>query len=232
MADGATTAEASLTAITTYLHANAPAGHGLTYDSAGRGGSAYIISNKFELTDYIIKGRGSVVNCYDQAGGVYVLSRLLGINSEFVFMGRRQTGYTTFNGKPPFGYINAVNLVGEGTCNNPFYPRVLPPNNIKLLDGGASNKTYPERSSFGNHAFVRHNALIYDACALYLGVGNLVAYANASIDVSSSLEQQESPDGTGTIVGETWAGNEDGILSDTEVNFAVDSTVQMIQGVE
>jgi len=215
---------AVLAAITSYLHT----GHGLTYD-INHGVSKFIIfrDEVFNLTSYINKSSGNIVNCYDQAGGVYVLSRLLGIPSEYIFMGNRSARDVTgaiidLNGKPPFGFINPIDLVGEGLCNNPFYPNTT---------GGKITSNPDEtnrriRSAFGNHAFVRYASFIFDACAgPYLGTGDLQQYATVSIDISSTLEQQYSPDGA------TWGGNEDGVFSTTEVDNALDLSQQPVKGI-
>ena len=209
----------ALAAITQYLHS----GHGLTYHING-GQSAYIQNAKFNLTNYINKRLGKTVNCYDQAGAVYVSSRMLGIHSEFVFMGQ-----TDYNGKPPFGYINATNLVGVGMCNNPFYPLASGTNKVAFLNApsGVTDLVSPNRTGFRNHAFARHSDLIFDACAgPYLGSSNLVGYATASIDIASPQTRQWSPDGI------RWGGNTNGVFSITEVNNAVDPAMQMVKGVQ
>ena len=132
---------------TTYLHS----GHGLTYDvgvatnaNAGAGRPKYMSRTaggiEFRLTEYMNKTSlrhntsGNVVNCYDQASGVTALARLLGVNAHCRFM-------------TPFGYINPSDLVGEGLCNNPFYPLY---NNEKLT---GVDLVAPDRSRFRNHMF-------------------------------------------------------------------------------
>jgi len=214
----------ALVNLTKKLHS----GHGLTYDVNSWGQSKYIDfrTGEFLLTAYLAKSNGNVVNCYDQAGALYIMSRMMGINSEFVFMGNRtvrnpRTGAVLYtNGKPPFGFVNPVDLVGEELCNNPFYPNTT---SGKITSD--SDETDPAvRTMFVNHAFVRHAGLIYDACALYLGTGNLQQYATATIDISSVPERQSSPDGA------TWGGNEDGVFSQAEVDNALDLSQQPIKG--
>ena len=218
--NGANSTHTALANITSYLHS----GHGLTYDT-DRGSSVYIeLNGAFNMTKYINKANKNIVNCYDQAGGVYVTSSLLGIPSEFVFMGR-----TRSNGKSPFGYINVVNLVGEGLCNNPFYPKTS--GGKITADPDAVDSAV--RRSFVNHAFVRYWGLIYDACAgPYLGAGDLQQYATTSIDITSIPERQWSPDGNGSAWGGVWIGNIDGVFSAMEVNNAVDPTQHMVNGVQ
>ena len=223
--NGASTPHQVLVAIAAYLHS----GHGLTYD-VNEGASHYIDKNtgEFLLTDYIAKSRGNVVNCQDQAAALQILSAAVGVNSQFVFMGYRRiwdpvTKQITDNGKPPFGFINTVVLVGEGLCNNPFYPDTT---------GGKITADPDEtdpfvRSRLYNHAFVRHAGLIYDACAgPYLGTGNLQQYATATIDISDPIERLYSPDAV------KWGGNEDGVFSTAEVDNALDLSYQPIKGIK
>jgi len=218
--NGDSTEPNALVHIAQYLHT----GHGLTYDIGEFGGDAgrpkYNLLGTFNLTGYIDKSStlwntaGNVVNCYDQAGGVAVLSRLLGISTEYVFMGNEGTS-TNY---PPFGYILATDLIGVGGCNNPFYPTIAPTNNIPSLGaGGITDLVYPNRSGFGNHAFVRYNTFIYDACAgPHVGTETLVEYATSAIDITSIPERQVSPDSS------TWNGDTNGVFSTTEVNSALD----------
>ncbi len=182
-AQGKNTDKAALAAITTYLHS----GHGLTYDIgvatnaiAGAGRPKYMSSTagviEFRLTEYMNKSSlkhntsGNVVNCYDQAGGVATLARLFGVNAHCRFM-------------MPFGYINPLNLVGEGMCNNPFYPLY---NNEKLT---GVDLVEPERSRFLNHMFVSLSGKVFDACAgPQLGSLDEVGYVSVAIDVSTTSE--------------------------------------------
>ena len=217
--NGDATASNALAHITQYLHT----GYGLTYDIGQPGGDAgrpkYNLSGTFDLTEYLAKSStlygtpGNVVNCYDQAGGVSVCARLLGITAEYIFM-----GYTSSNGRPPFGYILSTDLIGVGTCNNPFYPLIAPTNNVCLLGaGGITDLVDPNRSMFSNHAFVRYAGGIYDACAgPHLGTQTLVQYATSAIDITSLPERQVSPDGS------SWGGDMNGVFSTTEVNGALD----------
>lgn len=163
-------------------------------------------SGTFNLTSYM-SGNGTV-NCYDQAAGVTVCSRLLGILSEYIFM-------------QPFGYILATDLVGIGQCNNPFYPNCAAPYNIALLGtGGVTDLVSPNRTAFGNHAFVRLNSKIYDACAgPHVGTETLIQYATAAIDISNPGERSVSPDT-----------NLDGVFSEIEVDCAV--TVGDVTGIK
>jgi len=108
----------------------------------------------------------------------------------------------------PFGYINTTDLVGVGSCNNPFfnttnevnyidnvtpsgivsYSSCMPPTNRVC---GVDDK---KRSSFSNHMYAILNNggtnYVFDACAGPV-VGNLDrdAYLNMTIDHSTSDER-------------------------------------------
>ncbi|MGI6303917.1 MAG: hypothetical protein ACOX52_23140 [Verrucomicrobiota bacterium] len=166
----------ALAAITSYLHT----GHGLTYH-INSGAPAYASSSlggTMDLTGYIDKSSGNTINCYDQASGVFSLGRLLGIGVEYRYM-------------DPFGYINTVNLVGEGNCNNPFYP---------LTAGGkiaGADDVYPDRSGFGNHAFAKYGGNIYDACAgPHTGTRTEAQYVSDTVDSSTPAEAAVAGDTT------------------------------------
>ena len=155
----------SLVAISSFLHS----GHGLRYDTF-RGAAAYadLTIGTMDLTSYIDKSKGLIVNCYDQAAGVATLGTLIGIPLQLRFM-------------QPFGYINTVNLVGEGMCNNPFYNAR---GQEKIV--GADD---PLRTAFGNHAFTKYRNLIFDACAgPNLGSRNEAQYILETIDASTPQE--------------------------------------------
>ncbi|RGP81400.1 hypothetical protein FLONG3_544 [Fusarium longipes] len=86
--------------------------------------------------------RLSLVNCYDQAEAVEV-ALSLGISYECIAWEYHQ----------PFGFITRkAQLVGWGECNNPYFKQV-PAN--KVLD-----EMDPNRSPFGNHAFLSWNPTI------------------------------------------------------------------------
>ena len=102
-------------------------------------------SGTFELKSYMLPATGKV-NCYDQTYAVIVFSGALGVVVDGLYLN-------------PFGYIQTVNLVGWGPCNNPF-PGKTPIKNYLVV--GATD---PDRSSFGNHMFCEFSARIYDACA-------------------------------------------------------------------
>lgn len=188
----------ALAAVTTYLHG----GHGLMYDTV-RGAPRYWdpTTGVFSATAYISVTNSvsvtNLVNCYDQAHGVVTLGNLLGPTVNAI------PRYTM-----PFGYINTTDLVGVGSCNNPFfnttnevnyidnvtssgivsYSSCMPPTNRVC---GVDDK---KRSSFSNHMYAILNNggtnYVFDACAGPV-VGNLDrdAYLNMTIDHSTSDER-------------------------------------------
>jgi hypothetical protein len=173
----ATSAAAAATAAGTYLFNS----YGLLYDVVG-GSPAYGSGwfGNYDLTGYISKSMGNIVNCYDQAGSLMLLSSLVGCSVEYLFMG-------------PFGYLNLTNLIGRGLCNNPFYGSRQAPYNVPIVGQDDAN-----RDGFGNHAFVRLNGgsgTIYDDCGgPYLGSGNTQAFIDATIDKSTPAEEAEAGD--------------------------------------
>ena len=167
---GEATPATALSQLTSYLHN----GHGMTYDTTnGAPGFGTFHGNQlsqdsFNLTNYINK-TGTVVNCYDQAAAVYTLGRLLGIEVNYAYMNK-------------FGYINTVNLVGVGNCNNPFYVGKPSPYNVPVVGSDDTGRT-----RFGNHAFAMLGDNVYDACALTLGE-LFSSYLTSAIDTSTPAE--------------------------------------------
>ena len=218
--------EKSLEKITQYLHSQ----HGVRYDIYGGSPFFYIFdTKKFSLISYLKKktivnlyetgypdkyGRThkykdltpsfenfNIVNCYDQAAAISVLSGTLGIKTEFLYL-------------EPFGYIKKTKLVGidksfdfvppaseSDNCNNPFFadPKYSP---LRIVDGFVDiNHNNLSRSGFGNHAVCgflsndktysyndykylqyKHDVLIYDACAgPILGLG-FYSYILTAVD--------------------------------------------------
>ena len=194
-AQGKNTDKDALAAITTYLHS----GHGLVYDTEA-GAPRYLnpSSGVFSVTAYIaVTNSASVtnlVNCYDQAHGVVTLGNLLGPSVNAI------PRFTM-----PFGYINTTDLVGVGSCNNPFfntksrveyidftsytgYSAGMPPTNrVCAVD----DKT---RTWFFNHMYVTLDIggtnYVFDACAgPFVGNLNKNNYLNSAIDYSTAEEK-------------------------------------------
>ncbi|MDO4571676.1 MAG: hypothetical protein Q4D38_14940 [Planctomycetia bacterium] len=146
-----------LTRLTEFLHGqddpqttDVTEGHGLSYETTG-GAAKYgrRYGGPFNLSGYMAKSDGNVVNCYDQAAALTTFGRLLGIEVRYAYMNK-------------FGYINTVNLVGVGDCNNPFYENGTAINS-KVV---GNDLLWSSRTGFGNHAFVMLGDNVYDACAL------------------------------------------------------------------
>jgi hypothetical protein len=163
-ADGQATPESALTQLTTYLHTS----YGMIYDTTN-GASHYTNETeiRFDLSNYMTKALGNVVNCYDQASVVTVLGRLLGIGIDLTTV-------------VPFGYINTVNLVGVGNCNNPFFGTDTTRTIVSVND--------PFRTDFGMHAFAVYNDGVYDACAgPVTGVSRRTYFKN-TIDLDKTIQ--------------------------------------------
>ena len=133
---------------------------GWTYDTV-RGAPKYTPSlGTINLDSYLEKNNVNVVNCYDQCFSLTALVRLLGINVEG-------------NYQEPFGNILTVNLIGVGSCNNPFYKNPRLPAALAVPVILKTNPYYQYRTGFGNHAYVVFDVslfgssfkFIYDACA-------------------------------------------------------------------
>ena len=165
----------ALAAITQYLFS----GHGLQYDTA-QGRPTYLTNSIFRLSAYLEKsGDGSTnrlantINCVDQAAAVSTLGSLLGIDNNIQLL-------------EPFGYLNVVDLVGIGPCNNPIFT------------GKGSTRTNAvegiddkHRSSFVRHFYVQSHSVIFDACAgPALGTTNNVGYLASVVDKSTTDEQR------------------------------------------
>lgn len=162
-------------------------GHGLVYDTIQ--GAPNYNKGAMDMTGYISKTAGNTVNCYDQAGAVGSLARVIGINSELRFM-------------QPFGYLNVIDLVGVGKCNNPFYsntdPSICPP----AAQGKPVVGVDDNRTGFGNHMYVLYGGKVFDACGgPSLGTSDEAAYRAAVIDKSQPFEDAAAGDAT-SVAGE------------------------------
>jgi len=137
-----------------------------SFGCTGNGGN-YNLSSWAKLV-----GTGWNVNCYDQAGIVQI-GLGLGLN-----------GASTWKYMKPYGFINTTDLIGVGTCNNPFYTS----NNTKAVIGNND----ANRTAFGNHAFISvtsKNSRIADACAgPHLATESLSDYVDASIEKAGNTD--------------------------------------------
>jgi hypothetical protein len=195
-AQGKSTDKDALAAITKYLHS----GHGLVYDTV-LGSSRYWINNSFSATAYISVTKSAsftnFVNCYDQAYGVATIGNLLGPTTAVVLWHTE-----------PFGYINTTNLVGVGTCNNPFYN--MKTQNIYVKDvSSAGSVSFEYCMPPADHVcsvndktrtwFLRHKYVVldvggvdyvFDACAgPFCGESTRIDYLNRAIDRSTQEEE-------------------------------------------
>ena len=176
VAEGKSDKVQTLAAITSHLFGNSM---GFVYDLR-KGDSHYCKGFEsgeimFALDGYI-KKTVLKVNCTDQAYGLATLGNLMGIHSTVV---------TT----KPIGYINTVNIVGVGPCNNPGYLGLDPPNNLAVCgDDDAS------RSRFTLHRYVFAEGVVFDACVgPALGTQTRLEYLKAVIDSSTEAERLWSP---------------------------------------
>lgn len=124
-------------------------------------------ASSFNLTGYMSQ-TGNIVNCYNQAATGMALGSLQGIGVNYRFM-------------DPFGYINTTNVVGVWNCNNPFYPLLSAPYNIKIV---GNDNTVPCRTGLRNHAFASYDSMVYVACAEPVtGSRTEAAYVASTIDI-------------------------------------------------
>ncbi|KAM7192557.1 hypothetical protein V8F20_008766 [Naviculisporaceae sp. PSN 640] len=128
----------------------------------------------YDLTRWV-RGidKGNYINCYDQAG-IVLIALALGpkVDAEWMYLA-------------PFGFIFPTMLLGypDQKCNNPIYGGRS--DTSKLLVGNDD----ANRHGFGNHAFVRVDGKIADACAgPHYGTESLDEYLANSI-------QGRTPDG-------------------------------------
>lgn len=84
-----------------------------------------------------------IVNCYDCAGSLSLMSKVVGANTDYYF-------------HFPFGYLNYVYPIGRGRCNNPFP-------DFPCSGTGTEVGPNDQRSCFGNHAYTKLNNRVSDA---------------------------------------------------------------------
>ena len=161
VANGQSTAHSALSAITFHLFNNM----GFRYDTTD-GQSHYLKNSTFDLSSYLAK-RSSLVNCDDQTYGVAALANILGIDAKVLVA-------------MPFGYINPVNLIGVGTCNNPCFQ--VANDQVRPVDDLS-------RSGFLYHSFVLFDFRVYDACMGPVAGMGYGPYLWQSIDYSTPEEQ-------------------------------------------
>ena len=84
-----------------------------------------------------------IVNCYDAAASLALMAKVVGAPLDYYF-------------DDPFGYLNYVEPIGRGKCNNPFYG---------CMGGVPEVGPDDPRTAFGNHAYTKlATANNFDAC--------------------------------------------------------------------
>lgn len=179
--------------------------HKYEIDKGGRRFGGAKAFGLFQLKRYMIKPpKGEEdddeyrVNCYDQAYAVIVYNGALGVTVGGLFL-------------DPFGYLKKTQLVGRGTCNNPFpkykFADVESDYDIDMLEDGFSKLKPPReedflyideksrfRVGFGNHMFCEYRGKIYDACAgPALGENTRLGYMLESIDTNTPGPYSDYP---------------------------------------
>jgi hypothetical protein len=197
---GNSSPELALSRLTTFLHAQDDSattdvieGHGLTYDTTSGEAKYYepkfddplnptvFYGYSFDTAAYITKGKGNTANCYDQAAALTVFGRLFGMNVQYAFSN-------------PFGYIETTELVGNIITNNPFAGSPFDTsgfsiNGFPFIEHTDTTGNITEiRTSFGNHAFVVLNNLVYDACAGPITGITVINYFEKVIDFQANIE--------------------------------------------
>ncbi len=119
----------------------------------------------FKLSAYLVRAP-RLANCFDQTAAVQALTGALGIPVRFLYLS-------------PFGYLQVIDLLGVGPCNNPIF---LHPT-CNCLKQPVVNGT--PRSFFGNHTFCELGSRVYDACVgPHVGVHQRAAYLSNLIDTT------------------------------------------------
>jgi hypothetical protein len=154
-----------LSSITTQLFYNM----GFKYNIDKNGMASYYRNTIMDLSGYLEK-QNEFVNCQDQAYAVAALANLLGIEAKVMEV-------------RPFGYLNPVNLIGRGLCNNPGFRDVN--DRLRPLDDTS-------RSRFRTHMFTMHDFRVYDACVGPITGQSYLPYLLQTIDYSTPAEQYPS----------------------------------------
>ena len=172
VADGKSGKVQALAAVTSYLF-----GDSMKFKYDVKEGEPHYFGDTqtaFSLNDYLAR-RFPEVNCSDQAYGLATLGNLMGIHSTIVMT-------------QPFGYINTVNLVGVGPCNNPVYLGTNTTNHVAVCGEDDVSRSYLTR-----HRFVYAEDVIFDACiGPALGTQTIIEYLKSIIDSSTEAERIRS----------------------------------------
>ena len=175
VAEGKSDKVQALAAITSHLFQNM----GFVYDAADA--ESYYCKGfnsgeiMFSLDGYLKKNI-PYVNCADQAYGLATFGNLIGIDSAVV---KTQ----------PIGYINTIEIVGIGPCNNPGYLGGATTNHIAIC--GVDDTS---RSRLTQHRYVIAEGVVFDACiGPALGTQTNIGYLESIIDTSTDVERLWSP---------------------------------------
>ena len=129
----------------------------------------------FSLDGYLKKTTPDV-NCADQAYGLATLGNLMGIHSAVVMT-------------QPIGYINTIDIVGIGPCNNPGYLGAATTNHVAVC--GVDDAS---RSRLALHRYVIAEGVVFDACiGPALGTQTNIGYLESIVDTSTDVERLWSP---------------------------------------
>ena len=175
VAEGKSDKVQALAAITSHLFQNM----GFVYDAEDA--ESYYCKGfnsgeiMFSLDGYLKKNI-PYVNCADQAYGLATFGNLIGIDSAVV---KTQ----------PIGYINTIEIVGIGPCNNPGYLGGATTNHIAIC--GVDDTS---RSRLTQHRYVIAEGVVFDACiGPALGTQTNIGYLESIIDTSTDVERLWSP---------------------------------------
>ena len=162
--------------------------YGLEYETTA-GDSAYVsgsvTTGTLDLTGFMDKSNGAVVNCHDNAVALVAMTNLLGGSSAWVAIQN-------------FGYLSRTALIGQGTVNNPVYLYFnrgldtcnggsLPTHNCN--DDIISDAKPHKRALFAGHGIMDLGNTVYDATVgPHKGVAR-AAYITAAVDVSNARER-------------------------------------------
>jgi hypothetical protein len=156
-------------------------GFGLEYDHVrGRARYASFSGLSMNLSGYMSKSAGNIINCYDQAYAVASFMRLVGLDAEIIY-------------SDPFGLIHSVDMVGNPPirCNNPFFKNPAYPAGIFNVPEVPAGSLFDSRSGFGNHMYVRSGGRIFDATSGFAkGTDGISGYQSSVI---------QAPDFTGSM---------------------------------
>jgi hypothetical protein len=146
-----------------------------------------------DLTNYMIKGQGVLVNCWDQAGALAVMGRLVGLPA-------------CMKKLSPYGFLKPTSVVGiTGACNNPAWTYLVANGftGAKQRSTGDDSTLVTagdERIAFAMHEFVectttsgetRTNRIYDSTVGPALGTQQFVDNYNSTHDDSSQAEDAE-----------------------------------------